>query len=141
MLSQQFSMTAAAAAAAAASPSRQVVVLASLAAITVGSGGVLQVGVNSSLARELGHELPAALVSFVGGTIGLALVHSTAYSCVRCRDEAKPEFNCAGLRWFELTGGMLGCSSMVLNLLAFPVLGFALSNIMQIGGRKLSLPP
>jgi hypothetical protein len=36
---------------------------------------------------------------------------------------------------------MLGCSSMVLNLLAFPVLGFALSNIMQIGGRKLSLPP
>ena len=122
--------------AAAVAVSTSTTLLASLAAVAIGMGLVLQVGVNASLAREVGHELPAAVVSFVGGTCGLALVHSAAYSYLRCHNGIKPEFKCAGLRWFELMGGVLGCSSMVLNLFAFPVLGFALSNIMQIAGRK-----
>ena len=48
--------------------SMSTVVLASLGAVAVGMGGVLQVGVNSVLAGLLGHQLPAAFVSFAGGS-------------------------------------------------------------------------
>ena len=119
--------------------SMSTVVLASLGAVAVGMGGVLQVGVNSVLAGLLGHQLPAAFVSFAGGSadasnppvlvwwayfdsfrvvpaVGLALVHGSAYSWLRWGRTAseggsppptKPEFNCAGLRPHELTGGVL----------------------------------
>ena len=100
-----------------------------------------QLGVNSSLALHLGHALPAAVVSFGGGTIFLAAVFGAAYAVALLRwrrspkRRERPRFACAGLRWWELTGGSLGCSCMVLGLLAFPALGFALSNILQVGGQ------
>ena len=81
------------------------------------------------------------MVSFGGGTIFLAAVFGAAYAVALLRwrrspkRRERPRFECAGLRWWELTGGSLGCSCMVLGLLAFPALGFAPSNILQVGGQ------
>lgn len=119
-------------------------------AVCFGSGSVVQSGVNSSLGRQLGHTVPASLVSFCGGFVFLLLLYICLWFWLQLRRDGRsiwrgtaleqgqrPWCGCRmkDLRWWELTGGCLGCSSMVLSLLALPALGFALTNLMQISGQ------
>jgi transporter family-2 protein len=124
--------------------------MAAALAISFGGGSVIQSGVNSSLGKRLGHALPASLVSFAGGWLFLLITYVVLWLRLWCCGSGNSIWRGAdlqpgqrpwigvrtsGLRWWELMGGALGCSSMVLNLLSLPVLGFALNNIMQVAGQ------
>ena len=61
--------------------------LAGLATTIIGAGNTTQIGVNSSLAKQIGHFLPASAVSFLGGTVLLTIVNGVLY--VRARSIGK----------------------------------------------------
>ena len=88
---------------------------AGMALITavIGGGGIIQIGVNSSLATQIGHFLPASAVSFLGGTVLLLVVNGALYSRARRAGELQKGTTWEGFRLYEVCGGLIGTCTLI----------------------------
>ena len=109
------------------------VLLLLLMAFVIGLVIPLQSAVNNSLRQTLGSGSPlAALVSFVVGTVALALT---------CVLTGQPFATLAGLpriAWWEWLGGVLGAFFVFGSTLLAPLIGMAAMISLIVAGQVLS---
>ena len=100
-------------------------------AVVFVAGGLIatQAGVNSQLARTVGHPVLAATISFVVGTLALLLC-SVAVSGAWAGRAAV-----AAAPWWIWTGGLLGAVFVVTTAWLAPVLGAATLLSVAIAGQ------
>jgi transporter family-2 protein len=84
----------------------------------------LQVALNGQLRSKVGSPVFSAFISFLVGAMGLGLVLtytmlSGSYSLSDSTNMLK------GLRWWMLTGGLLGAFYIFVTIFASPKIGFA----------------
>ena len=111
--------------------------LAGLATTIIGAGNTTQIGINSSLAKQIGHFLPASAVSFLGGTLLLTIVNGVLY--VRARSMSKLQ----QARWedfsvVELCGGFIGTCTLVASTALSPYLGFTVGSTISSAAQCVS---
>jgi bacterial/archaeal transporter family-2 protein len=103
-----------------------------LAAVAVGLVLPLQTGINAQLRLALGHPLAAALVSFVVGTVVLAV----AVAMLRV---PVPLGRAAGQTlWWQWTGGALGACYIFAAVVLAPRLGAATLIASIVAGQMLA---
>lgn len=111
--------------------------LAGLATTIIGAGNTTQIGVNSSLAKQIGHFLPASAVSFLGGTVLLTIVNGVLY--VRARSIGKlQEARWEGFSVVELCGGFIGTCTLIASTALSPHLGFTLGATISSAAQCVS---
>jgi bacterial/archaeal transporter family-2 protein len=89
----------------------------------------VQSGVNSQLRMAIQHPLVAAFISFLVGTIALAVM--LAFS-----KDAVPELNIYGtVSWYKFSGGLLGVFVVYTTLLSVSQIGAANMFMLMIGGQ------
>lgn len=100
-----------------------------LLALLVGAFLPVQTGVNIQLRGILGHPLAAALVSFVVGTLGLAVLAAIA--------RVPLAFGPAWERseWWHWLGGLLGAVYIVATIVLAPRLGAATLVAAAVAGQ------
>lgn len=92
----------------------------------------LQAGVNSQLARWVGHPVLAALVSFVVGTLALA-----AY-CAAVRPQLPTLGSLSQTPWWVWVGGLFGAFFVAAAATFAPRLGAATFISITIAGQMLA---
>jgi transporter family-2 protein len=103
-----------------------------LLAVVAGAVLPVQAGINAQLRITLGNPLAATLVSFLIGTIALALVVLVA---------RVPLPSVQGLErapWWHWTGGLLGAVYVAMMILLAPRLGAATLIAAVVAGQMLS---
>jgi bacterial/archaeal transporter family-2 protein len=104
-------------------------------AMTVGvlAGGLIpfQTAINTRLSVRLGAVLPASLVSFAVGTLGLGIVVLATGTSVPWAVTA------AGQPWWIWIGGVCGLVFLTLNIVLMPRLGAAATVILPLLGLVL----
>jgi transporter family-2 protein len=103
-----------------------------LLAVVAGAVLPVQAGINAQLRITLGNPLAATLVSFVIGTVALAVVVLGA---------RVPLPSAAGLErapWWHWTGGLLGAVYVAMMILLAPRLGAATLIAAVVAGQMLS---
>ena len=88
-----------------------------VAAILVGMGLPLQAGINAQLRLGVGHPLLAALISFVVGTVALAL------AMLLLRLSFPPAAALGQISWWQWTGGLIGALYIFAAVILAPRLG------------------
>ena len=91
----------------------------------------LQAGINSHLRSSLGHPLVATLVSFLVGTVAIALLMLGL----------RVSIPAAGFRtgpWWNWTGGLLGAVYVLVTVVVAPRLGAATMIATIIAGQMLA---
>lgn len=84
----------------------------------------LQVGFNGQLRSRVGSPVFSSFISFLVGTIGLGLVLS--YTLLSGTYSLSDGTNMLkGIRWWMLTGGLLGAFYLFVTIFASPKIGFA----------------
>jgi transporter family-2 protein len=101
--------------------------------LTILAGALLpiQTGVNLQLRGLIGHPLLAALVSFVVGTIGLALV------ALMARAPLELESAWGRGQWWQWGGGLLGAVYIVGTIVLAPRLGAATFIAALVAGQMI----
>ncbi len=95
-------------------------------AVLVGSLGAVQTAVNGGLGQAMGSALAAALVSFLIGTAGLAVVNLVS----------RPRLRRTGpIPWWLLSGGLMGAAFVLVNAYNAPVLGTSLAVSVVLLGQ------
>lgn len=95
-------------------------------AVLVGSLGAVQTAVNGRLGQAMGSALAAALVSFLIGTAGLAVVNLVS----------RPRLRRTGpIPWWLLSGGLMGAAFVLVNAYNAPVLGTSLAVSVVLLGQ------
>ena len=92
----------------------------------------LQAGINSELRSSLGHPVVATLVSFVVGTLALALV------LLGLRVTWPAAVTLRGTPWWHWTGGMLGAVYVLVSVVVAPRLGAATMIATIVAGQMLA---
>lgn len=111
--------------------------LAALATTLIGAGNTMQIGVNSSLAKQIGHFLPASAVSFLGGTLLLSVVNGLLY--VRARGTgALQRGRWEGFSVVELCGGFIGTCTLIASTALSPYLGFTVGATISSAAQCVS---
>lgn len=100
------------------------VVLAALTGVTI----AVQTGINSQLRAFLGSPLQAVFVSFVVGTVLVALT-------LVGKREMPPIAKWADMPWWMWLGGVCGLFIVSTNILVVPRLGAALLTSLAIAGQ------
>ncbi len=77
----------------------------------------MQAPVNSRLARSLGESLPAALISFLVGTLALVIVTGVS------KNGVSSIRNVANAPWWALVGGLFGAAYVTVAILTVRTLG------------------
>lgn len=104
-----------------------------LLALGIGLVVPLQAAVNNQLKISIGGStLLAALVSFVCGTVALALV------ALAMREKWGGLAQVAQVPWWQLTGGVMGALFVFGTTLIAPRLGLAVMVALVIGGQVVS---
>lgn len=95
----------------------------------VGMGMAVQTGVNTLLARHVGGPLPAALISFAGGCLLLAMLslplllgHGGGIAWGQTR-------------WWHWSGGLFGAAAVAVSIWAAPRIGAANLAAWAIAGQ------
>ncbi|WMJ87528.1 DMT family transporter [Anaerocolumna sp. MB42-C2] len=84
----------------------------------------LQAGLNGQLRSKVGSPVCSSFISFLVGAIGLGLVLS--YTLLSGTYSLSDGTNMLkGIRWWMLTGGLLGAFYIFITILASPKIGFA----------------
>lgn len=102
-------------------------------ALVAGTLLPIQAGINTQLARVLGHPLLAASVSFVVGAIALLLytfvfhIWGTSVSSVAMRTP-----------WYLWIGGLLGAVYLTATIILAPLLGAATMIGLIVAGQMLA---
>lgn len=90
-----------------------------LAALIIGCGAPLQAGINASLARALGHPLPAALTNTIVATLAILVV------MVLLRVQPPSMKLVAAAPWWAWCGGLIGGFAVFGALFFAPRMGAA----------------
>lgn len=98
-------------------------------AVLAGTLGAVQTTVNGRLGQVMGSALAAAMVSFLVGTVGLALICLVTRQRVRRSGEFKP---------WHFTGGLLGAMFVLVNAVNAPLLGTSLAVSITLLGQILT---
>lgn len=106
-------------------------ILALVAALV---GGLLptQAGINSQLARNLGHPLLAASVSFAIGTIALVLYTVVFHISLPSLGQIEK------IPWYLWIGGLLGMVYLTTTIILAPLLGAATMIGLVVAGQMLA---
>lgn len=102
-------------------------------AIVAGTLLPIQAGINTQLARNLGHPLLAASISFIIGSIVLLLytnVFHILWSSALTRATQTP--------WYLWIGGLLGAIYLTTTIVLAPLLGAATMIGLIIAGQMLA---
>jgi transporter family-2 protein len=110
---------------------------AGLATTLIGAGNTTQIGVNSSLAKQIGHFLPASAVSFLGGTVLLTIVNGVLYLRARGSGELQ-EGRWDGFSLVELCGGFIGTCTLIASTALSPFLGFTVGATISSAAQCVS---
>ena len=102
-----------------------------LLALLAGAMLPLQAGVNSQLARFVGHPVLAALISFVVGTLGLL-----AY-CLLMHYPVPARAAVAQAPWWAWTGGLMGVVFITVAVTLAPRLGAVRLLSFAIAGQLI----
>ena len=118
--------------------------MGALLSVALGVGSMVQLGQNSALSRQLGHYLPASVVSYSGGALVIALL-STYWRRLYASDTPPAneyrqgrERRRSGLRWWELSGGAIGCLTLVSSVAVAPHLSFTVVATVGSVGQLLA---
>ncbi len=103
-----------------------------LLALAVGIVLPIQAGVNAQLRTALGHPLAAALVSFLVGTIALAMAQLALRVPLPLREAA------ARSGWWQWSGGLLGAAYIAAAIVLAPRLGAATLIATVVAGQMLA---
>lgn len=104
-------------------------VILTLIAVALGMMLSAQAGVNAQLRAALGHPIVAATVSFIVGTIALAL----AGMLVRVQWPGVSDV--ARVPWWAWTGGLLGAAYIAASVVLAPRLGAAVFIASIVAGQ------
>lgn len=108
------------------------------AALVVGFLTSIQSRINGSLAEDIGGGLQAAAVSF---TIGLAALSPIVACSSRLRAAMRAliaSLRLRDLRWWQLTGGLLGAYFVLTQSIAVPAIGVGLFTVSLVAGLTVS---
>lgn len=97
-------------------------------ALLIGGMIPLQGAINSQLGRALNHPLQASFISFVGGTLAIALL------LMVLRPELPRAALLRGQPWFLFAGGLIGACYVTMVLVLAPRIGIANTLAASIGG-------
>ena len=112
--------------------------LAPLVSTGIGGCGVVQVGLNGALARQLGHFLPSALVSYAGGMLWIGLANALLWWRVGGLETAPRRRRSGWPQWWECCGGALGSLGLVGSVAVAPHLSFTLITMINSLGQMLA---
>jgi transporter family-2 protein len=117
--------------------------MGALLSVALGVGSMVQLGQNGALARQLGHFLPASVVSYTGG-VAILVAWQLCWR-QRLGPNPKEEFRqgrarrpLRSLRWWEATGGAIGCCTLVSSVAASPHLSYTVMATSGSVGQLLS---
>jgi bacterial/archaeal transporter family-2 protein len=99
--------------------------------VLVGAFVPIQTAINSRLSRWLGAVLPASLISFVVGTIGLAIAVVVTATPVPVAAIAMSQ------PWWIWLGGVCGLIFLTLNIVLLPRIGASATVILPLVGQVL----
>lgn len=91
-----------------------------------------QAGINSQLAKQLGHPLLAATVSFLVGTLALFLFTLATHISIPSLQRASQ------IPWYLWLGGLLGAMYLTATIILAPVLGAANTIGLVVTGQILA---
>jgi bacterial/archaeal transporter family-2 protein len=92
----------------------------------------IQAGVNSQLRVAINHPLLAALISFVVGTIALAVL--LVFS-----KQVMPGFSqYSSINWYKYTGGLLGAFVVTVTLLSVRQIGAGNMVVLIVAGQLVT---
>jgi len=94
-----------------------------------------QAGINGQLRGKVGSPVLSSLISFVAGTLGLALVFG--FSLLNKSSSLSGESTLTCIRWWMLTGGLFGAFYIFTTIIASPKIGFANMFSLVICGQIL----
>jgi transporter family-2 protein len=103
--------------------------LAVVLAVLVGISIPIQTSINTRLARHLGVTLLASMVSFMVGTIGLALAVLASGTALPLRATA------ASQPWWIWSGGLCGLIFLTMNMVLLPRIGASATVILPLFGQ------
>lgn len=101
-------------------------------AVVVGTLLPTQAGINAQLARNLGHPLLAASVSFMSGTLALLLYTFVFHISWPALSRAMQ------IPWYLWIGGLLGVIYLTTTIILAPLLGAATMIGLIIAGQMLA---
>ncbi len=97
--------------------------------VVAGIAITVQSGINSQLRTVIQHPVMAAFISFVVGTVVLALL--LVFS-----KETLPELGqYSNAKWYQYTGGLLGAFVVTVTLIAVSQIGAANMFVLIIAGQ------
>lgn len=119
--------------------------MGALVSVALGVGSVAQLGVNTAMSRHLGHYLPASVVSYSGGAMVIAVM-STYWRRLYASDhppanqyrQGRARQDYRGMQWWELTGGAIGCLTLVASVAVAPHLSFTVMATVGSVGQLLA---
>ncbi len=89
----------------------------------------VQAGINAQLRAAINHPVLAAFISFVGGTLVLALM-------LLFSKQAFPSLSAySDISWYKFTGGLLGVFVVTIVLLSVQEIGAANMFVLIIAGQ------
>lgn len=89
----------------------------------------IQSGINSQLRTAIQHPLLAAFISFVVGTIALAIL-------LLFSKEALPSFaDYSSIEWYKYTGGLLGAFVVTVTLISVSQIGAGNMFVLVVAGQ------
>ena len=100
--------------------------------LLAGLSFVMQQVVNANLADGLSSPLWAALVSYAGGTLLVALLLLAMHQSVPSRQAA------SGVSWLSWTGGAFGVVYVLISIVLLPRIGAATYMALIVAGQMLS---
>lgn len=100
-----------------------------------GFTATLQSGINSRLREKAGSPVLSSLISFTVGTLALALIF--CYSLINKSYTLTGENSLNGIKWWMLTGGLLGAFYVYTTIIVSPKIGFANMFSLIICGQIL----
>ncbi|MBC7850465.1 MAG: DMT family transporter [Chitinophagaceae bacterium] len=99
--------------------------------ILAGVAMAVQSGINGQLRASLNHPMLAAFISFIGGTVALAIL--LAFS------KQMPSTQVIGsIDWYKFTGGLLGVFVVYIVLLSVQEIGASNMFVLIVAGQLLA---
>ncbi|GHN02843.1 membrane protein [Cytophagales bacterium WSM2-2] len=92
----------------------------------------IQAGVNSQLRMAMQHPVLAALISFLTGSVLLAIVYIFSAKSV------VPASSITSVGWWKMTGGLLGAIYIFTIIIVAPKIGAANTLCFAIAGQLVS---
>lgn len=117
--------------------------MGALLSVCLGVGSMLQLGQNGALSRHLGHYLPASMVSYTGGVAILAVWQllwrwQLGPNPKEEFRQGRPRRPARALQWWEVSGGAIGCCTLVSSVAAAPHLSYTVMATSGSVGQMLS---